>query len=172
MSTHPMVFWISEPLITHYNDKFPETRPFLPLGSDILQLIQPANYKMFLPRAYWFVKMTSTFFALIRFKTLEWQLPEGSKAAFISQTENPDNIRVSFDDYIGNVALLYAVRIHDGLHNVVWQIIMVSKKLLDTFRQATADMLKVRVVVLIDDARVKGHVVNDLIHFEPAYFII
>lgn len=71
---------------------------------------------------------------------------------------------------VGDVVLAGAVGLHDGGHHVLRHVLVVGQQLLGVLGQAVAAVAKAGVVVIVADARVQTHALNDLPCIQPAAF--
>lgn len=76
----------------------------------------------------------------------------------------PDHLQ----NLVGDEVLAGAVGLHDGLHQVLGNVLVVGQQLLGVLGQAVAAVAEAGVVVVASDARLQAHAVDDVAGVEAA----
>ena len=76
----------------------------------------------------------------------------------------PDHLQ----NLVGDEVLTGAVGLHDGLHQVLGNVLVVGQQLLGVLGQAVAAVAEAGVVVVASDARLQAHAVDDVAGIEAA----
>ena len=88
-------------------------------------------------------------------------------SSFHDQAVDANHLGVALENVYGAEVFAGGVAVHNGAHDVLRHCVVVGKQLLGVFGQAVAAVTKTGVVVVVANAGVQAHAVNDLAAVQP-----